>query len=156
MRPTPPLLRAAAAAAKKTLPAKQPSPSSSTLKQQRQQQQQQQQPSRSSSSSSSSSSGGGGPPPKWKAMLWTGLFAACTITGTFYGAGLKTQQEWKAEKEKVQEATIDERVSMLESRRFELVRQQNELLSKIEQVRGRIDATAAASVAATTGGEKRG
>ncbi|KAK3996301.1 hypothetical protein QBC44DRAFT_318650 [Cladorrhinum sp. PSN332] len=91
-------------------------------------------------------------PPKWKAMLWTGLFAACTITGTFYGAGLKTQQEWKAEKQKVQEATIDERVSMLESRRSELVRQKNEIDSKIAEIRKRIDAAAAA---ASAQGEKK-
>lgn len=30
-----------------------------------------------------------------KRYIWTGAFAAVTIMGTLYGAGLKTQQEYK-------------------------------------------------------------
>ncbi len=29
-------------------------------------------------------------------MIWAGSFAAVIFMGTIYGAGLKTQQEWKA------------------------------------------------------------
>ncbi|KAK4222351.1 hypothetical protein QBC38DRAFT_490126 [Podospora fimiseda] len=82
---------------------------------------------------------------KFKALLYTAIFAACTITGTFYGAGLKTQQEWKTEKQKVQQATIDERIYMLESRKSELLKQKNELESKIGEIRKRIDAAAAST-----------
>ena len=28
-------------------------------------------------------------------MIWAGSFAAVIFMGTIYGAGLKTQQEWK-------------------------------------------------------------
>lgn len=34
------------------------------------------------------------PFPKWKAAVWTVAFTAVTVTGTIYGAGLKTQKEW--------------------------------------------------------------
>ena len=33
---------------------------------------------------------------KWRRVIWTLAFAAVTFTGAIYGAGLKTQQEWKA------------------------------------------------------------
>jgi hypothetical protein len=29
-------------------------------------------------------------------MLYTATFTAVTVTGTIYGAGLKTQQEWQS------------------------------------------------------------
>jgi len=34
--------------------------------------------------------------PKWKAVVVSGGFAAVIFTGSIYGAGLKTKQEWKA------------------------------------------------------------
>ena len=32
---------------------------------------------------------------KWKAAVWTLAFTAITVTGTIYGAGLKTRKEWE-------------------------------------------------------------
>lgn len=34
--------------------------------------------------------------PRWKGMIYAGAFGAVTFVGTIYGAGLKTQQEYKA------------------------------------------------------------
>lgn len=34
--------------------------------------------------------------PTIKRVIWTGAFAAVTFVGAIYGAGLKTQQEYKA------------------------------------------------------------
>ncbi|KXX77200.1 hypothetical protein MMYC01_206388 [Madurella mycetomatis] len=109
-------------------------------------------PSSSSSSSSSSSKPASqsapskrGPPPKWKRMIWTAAFAAVTFTGTIYGAGLKTQREWKAEKQKIQEATADDKVAMLEQRRADLMRQKGEIEGKLAMVRARMEVAAAAA-----------
>lgn len=33
---------------------------------------------------------------RFKRFIWTGAFAAVTVVGSIYGAGLKTQQEFKA------------------------------------------------------------
>ncbi|KAL2020499.1 hypothetical protein VTK56DRAFT_8384 [Thermocarpiscus australiensis] len=79
------------------------------------------------------------PIPKWKYMLWTVAFAAVTFTGTIYGAGLKTQQQWKAEKKRIQEASVDEKVSMLETQRAELLKQKREIEAKLAEVRARMD-----------------
>jgi hypothetical protein len=32
---------------------------------------------------------------KYRRIIWTVAFAAVIITGSIYGAGLKTQREWK-------------------------------------------------------------
>ena len=42
------------------------------------------------------SGGGGGGGRNFKRIIWTGAFAAIAFTGAIYGAGLKTQQEYKA------------------------------------------------------------
>ncbi|KAK4117646.1 hypothetical protein N656DRAFT_841276 [Canariomyces notabilis] len=96
------------------------------------------------------------PPPKWKRILWTVCFAAVTITGTIYGAGLKTQQQWKAEKQRIQEASIDEKVSILEQRKADLLRQKGEIEAKLAMLRARMEATAAAAAAAGGGGDDDG
>ncbi|KAK3331114.1 hypothetical protein B0H66DRAFT_598613 [Apodospora peruviana] len=77
------------------------------------------------------------PVDKGKAIIWTIGFAAVTVSGAIYGATLKTQQEWKAEKEKFQTATVDERVSVLEQRRAQLLKQKHDLEIKIADLRAR-------------------
>ncbi|KAK4200156.1 hypothetical protein QBC40DRAFT_265333 [Triangularia verruculosa] len=80
-----------------------------------------------------------GPAPRWKRLIWTGAFAATTFTGAIYGAGLKTQQEWKQEKQKIQELTTDEKVAMLENSKGELWKQKVSLEQKLREVRARME-----------------
>ncbi|KAL2136808.1 hypothetical protein VTI74DRAFT_1022 [Chaetomium olivicolor] len=94
------------------------------------------------SPSSGAPTGDDGGRPKWKLMFYTGLFAAVIFTGTIYGAGLKTRQEWKAEKQKIQEASVDEKVAILEQRRADLVRHKDEIEGKLVELRARIKARA--------------
>ncbi|KAL2147411.1 hypothetical protein VTI28DRAFT_9875 [Corynascus sepedonium] len=78
-----------------------------------------------------------------KRIIYTLGFAAVTITGTIYGAGLKTQQEWKATKQKLQEATVDDKVAMLEVQKHDLLRQKGEIEAKLGDLRARMRANAA-------------
>ncbi|RYC61845.1 hypothetical protein CHU98_g4340, partial [Xylaria longipes] len=73
-----------------------------------------------------------------KRMIWTGAFAAVTAVGTIYGAGLKTRQEYQAEKKQVLEAPVEERISVLEARRARLVSQRRPLENKLEELRLRV------------------
>ncbi|KAL2168068.1 hypothetical protein VTG60DRAFT_496 [Thermothelomyces hinnuleus] len=75
---------------------------------------------------------------KVKRIIYTIGFAAVIITGTIYGAGLKTQQEWKASKQKLQEATVDEKVAMLEAQKLDLLRQKEEIEGKLAELRARM------------------
>jgi hypothetical protein len=105
-----------------------------------------------------------------------------TFTGTIYGAGLKTQQEWKAvskhpfssppftqrthgpsssldmyihfdgivclhgvqEKQKVQEASADEKIALLSQHRADLMRQKWEIEGKLAELRARMKGNAEA------------
>ncbi|KAI1351244.1 hypothetical protein F5Y01DRAFT_126991 [Xylaria sp. FL0043] len=87
----------------------------------------------------SSSRGGRGLWTTPKRMIWTGAFAAVTIVGSIYGAGLKTQQEYRAEKKKVLETPIEERIATLEARRAQLESQKRPLERKREELRLRIE-----------------
>ncbi|KAI1755836.1 hypothetical protein F4782DRAFT_550961 [Xylaria castorea] len=73
-----------------------------------------------------------------KRMIWTGAFAAVTIVGAIYGAGLKWQQDYHTEKKQVLEAPIDERIRTLETRRAQLVNQRRPLEKKLEELRLRV------------------
>ncbi|KAL7621200.1 hypothetical protein AAE478_008517 [Parahypoxylon ruwenzoriense] len=93
-------------------------------------------------------------------IVWTGVFAAITIVGTIYGAGLKTKQDYKAEKKKVMEAPIEDRIRGLEERRAALVSQKAPLESKLDELRVRIAKAEAAAATTTTtntttGGDKK-
>ncbi|KAK1781313.1 hypothetical protein QBC45DRAFT_449325 [Copromyces sp. CBS 386.78] len=78
------------------------------------------------------------PFPKWKAAVWTLAFTAITVTGTIYGAGLKTQKEWEEEKQKVQEATAEDKIEMLVNRRAQLFKTKIEIEQKLADVRERM------------------
>ncbi|KAK3354491.1 hypothetical protein B0H65DRAFT_14892 [Neurospora tetraspora] len=78
------------------------------------------------------------PFPKWKAAVWTLAFTAVTVTGTIYGAGLKTQKEWSEEKQKVQEATAQDKIEMLVNRRAQLFKTKIEIEQKLADVRERM------------------
>ncbi|KAI0201829.1 hypothetical protein F4808DRAFT_99874 [Astrocystis sublimbata] len=73
-----------------------------------------------------------------KRVIWTGAFAAVTIVGAIYGAGLKTRQEYHAEKSQVLEAPVEERIQVLEARRAHLVAQKRPLERKLEELRLRV------------------
>ncbi|OTA95423.1 hypothetical protein M434DRAFT_64359, partial [Hypoxylon sp. CO27-5] len=75
-----------------------------------------------------------------KRIIWTGAFAAVTIVGAIYGAGLKTQQEYKEEKKRIIEASPEDRIRALEDRRAVLVRERAPLERKLGEVRARIKA----------------
>ncbi|KAI1321887.1 hypothetical protein F5Y16DRAFT_405027 [Xylariaceae sp. FL0255] len=74
----------------------------------------------------------------FQAKVWTGAFAAVTFVGTIYGAGLKTQQEYKAEKQQIIEATPEERIKVLEDRKAALKLQKRPFEEKIARARVRI------------------
>ncbi|KAK0612329.1 hypothetical protein B0T17DRAFT_543285 [Bombardia bombarda] len=71
-------------------------------------------------------------------MVYTGAFAASVFMGTIYGAGLKTQQEWKEEKKKVVEATTAEKLSLLDQRRSQLMKQKIDLDIKLADLHARM------------------
>ncbi|KAK4239105.1 hypothetical protein C8A03DRAFT_32848 [Achaetomium macrosporum] len=93
-------------------------------------------------------------PPKWKYMILSVSFAAVVITGTVYGAGLKAQQEYKAEKKKVQEATLEEKVALLEQHKADLLRQKAKIEDKLAEVRARIKASAEGEDGGTADGSR--
>jgi cell division protein FtsX len=63
--------------------------------------------------------------------IMTGAVAAITVTGTLYGAGLKTDQEVKQERKRYQQASPEEIISQLQIARDDLVMKKNELERKI-------------------------
>ncbi|KAF2745944.1 hypothetical protein M011DRAFT_380165, partial [Sporormia fimetaria CBS 119925] len=68
----------------------------------------------------------------------TGSVAAITIVGSIYGAGLKSKHEFKQEKQRIMEATPEEKLAQLETVRAELVLQKNQMDRKLQQVKARI------------------
>ncbi|KAI0395174.1 hypothetical protein F5Y17DRAFT_218721 [Xylariaceae sp. FL0594] len=94
---------------------------------------------------------------KPKVVIYTAAFAAVTIVGAIYGAGLKTQQEYKAEKRQIIQATPEERVRVLESRRAALVAERLPLERKLEELRRRVrrDEEAAAAAAGRANSDGR-
>ncbi|KAI2634712.1 hypothetical protein GGS26DRAFT_589631 [Hypomontagnella submonticulosa] len=99
--------------------------------------------------SSSPSSGG----ISSKRLIWTAAFAAVTIVGAIYGAGLKTQQEYKSEKQKIVESTPEDRIRDLEARRAALLTQRMPLERKLRDLRARMEKDGAAA-GAEDGGKK--
>ncbi|KAI1339257.1 hypothetical protein F5Y15DRAFT_83347 [Xylariaceae sp. FL0016] len=73
-----------------------------------------------------------------KRVIFTAAFAAVTVVGAIYGAGLKTQQEYKAEKKEIMAITPEDRIRGLEERRAALMRQKEPLERKLETLRERI------------------
>ncbi|EON68767.1 hypothetical protein W97_08025 [Coniosporium apollinis CBS 100218] len=70
-------------------------------------------------------------------LVMTGAVAAVTVTGAWYGAGLKTRQEFKQERKVVLEASPEERISQLENARARLVTRRTELEKKISELQAR-------------------
>ncbi|KAL4898773.1 hypothetical protein BDV59DRAFT_197644 [Aspergillus ambiguus] len=77
--------------------------------------------------------------PKTRRLVLTGAVTAITIAGSLYGAGIKTGQEVTQTVQKTREATIDERIALLQGTRQDLAskkqlveRQLQDLDAKIE------------------------
>ncbi|KAI9828299.1 MAG: hypothetical protein M1832_002727 [Thelocarpon impressellum] len=66
-------------------------------------------------------------------IVLTGSVAAITITGAWYGAGLKTQQEIK--QQALIETPVSEKLAQLELRKRSLVARKVGLEQKIEELR---------------------
>ncbi|KAK8023959.1 hypothetical protein PG993_012025 [Apiospora rasikravindrae] len=81
--------------------------------------------------------------PTVKRVIWTGAFAAVAIVGSIYGAGLKTKQEFQAEKQQIIESTPEDRIKDLEHRRGVLMSQKIPLERKLADLRSRMQAKAA-------------
>ncbi|KAI1181070.1 hypothetical protein F4777DRAFT_573144 [Nemania sp. FL0916] len=73
-----------------------------------------------------------------KRLVYTLAFAAVTIVGSIYGAGLKMQQEYKAEKKHVLESPVEDRIRVLEIRRAHLVKERLPLEQKLEKAQARL------------------
>ncbi|KAF2873272.1 hypothetical protein BDV95DRAFT_490267 [Massariosphaeria phaeospora] len=65
--------------------------------------------------------------------ILTGAVTAITMTGTIYGAGLKSRQESHQEHKQILEATPEQRIAQLEAVRTELVRSKTEIERKMAQ-----------------------
>ncbi|KAF1358951.1 hypothetical protein EJ07DRAFT_122224 [Lizonia empirigonia] len=63
--------------------------------------------------------------------IMTGAVAAITVTGTIYGAGLKSDRELKAERKRYQQASPEEIISQLQIAREDLVMKKKEMERKI-------------------------
>ncbi|CBF78120.1 uncharacterized protein ANIA_11630 [Aspergillus nidulans FGSC A4] len=78
-------------------------------------------------------------PQKVKKLVLTGAVTAVTITGTLYGAGLKTQQEVSQQTQKAREITLDERIASLQSTRQVLVGKKELVEKQMRDLDARIE-----------------
>ncbi|KAI9760586.1 MAG: hypothetical protein M4579_001555 [Chaenotheca gracillima] len=67
----------------------------------------------------------------------TGSVAAVVMTGTWYGAGLKTQQEYKQERQEIHEAPVEARIAQLEGHRARMITKRTMLEKKLADLRGK-------------------
>ncbi|KAI9863106.1 MAG: hypothetical protein M1813_003926 [Trichoglossum hirsutum] len=74
------------------------------------------------------------PNPKLRRIILTSSIAAITVTGTLYGAGLKTQREAQQARRQKSEATDEERLEVLLGLRRKLVEQRDGLVEKMREL----------------------
>ncbi|GKT66605.1 hypothetical protein ColTof4_04096 [Colletotrichum tofieldiae] len=75
---------------------------------------------------------------KFRAGLTAAGCAAIIFTGATYGAGLKTQKEWKEERKNFWESPYDEQISLLEGQRGRLVTERRNWERKLTYLEERI------------------
>ncbi|KAJ5143486.1 uncharacterized protein N7515_002273 [Penicillium bovifimosum] len=78
------------------------------------------------------------PPPNVKRLVLTAAVVSITITGTLYGAGLKTDQEISETVKKRQESTFDEQFKALQDMRSNLVARRGILENQIRDLDARV------------------
>lgn len=83
-----------------------------------------------------------GTPIRLKSLVTALSFAAVTIVGTIYGAGLKMSAQTEQSLSKQREADYAERITQLEGARARLEMARGDLLKKIEIVKERREARA--------------
>ncbi|KGO69736.1 hypothetical protein PITC_054030 [Penicillium italicum] len=74
------------------------------------------------------------PPPNIKRLVLTTAVVSITITGTLYGAGLKTNQEIAETVKQRQEATFDEQTKALQGMRSNLIARRGILENQIRDL----------------------
>ncbi|KAK3690588.1 hypothetical protein LTR37_019084 [Vermiconidia calcicola] len=73
--------------------------------------------------------------------ILTASVTAITVTGAWYGAGLKSRQEFKKEKTAALEATPAQKIEQLESTKFRLLQQKADLQTKIDRLSAKTNTT---------------
>ncbi|EKV10026.1 hypothetical protein Pdw03_8250 [Penicillium digitatum] len=74
------------------------------------------------------------PPPNIKRLILTTAVVSITITGTLYGAGLKTNQEIAEIAKQRQESTFDEQIKALQGMRSNLIARKGILENQIRDL----------------------
>ncbi|CAI7617827.1 unnamed protein product [Penicillium bialowiezense] len=77
-------------------------------------------------------------PPNIKRLILTTAVVSITITGTLYGAGLKTNEEIAQTKKKQEESTFDEQYKALHGMRSNLVARRGILENQIQDLDARV------------------
>ncbi|KAJ5325837.1 hypothetical protein N7541_011327 [Penicillium brevicompactum] len=77
-------------------------------------------------------------PPNVKRLILTTAVVSITITGTLYGAGLKTNEEIAQTKKRQEESTFDEQYRALQGMRSNLVARKGILENQIQDLDARV------------------
>ncbi|KAF9872213.1 hypothetical protein CkaCkLH20_10305 [Colletotrichum karsti] len=75
---------------------------------------------------------------KFRAGLTAAGCAAIIFTGATYGAGLKTQEEWKEERKQFHGSPYDEQIGLLEGQRGRLLSERRNYERKLMALEERI------------------
>ncbi|OQE42411.1 hypothetical protein PENCOP_c004G01649 [Penicillium coprophilum] len=78
------------------------------------------------------------PPPNIKRLVLTAAVVSITITGTLYGAGLKTKEEIAETAKQRQESTFDEQTKALQNMRANLVARRGIIENQIRDLDARV------------------
>ncbi|CAG8890383.1 unnamed protein product [Penicillium egyptiacum] len=78
------------------------------------------------------------PPPNIKRLVLTAAVVSITITGTLYGAGLKTNQEIAETAKQRQESTFDEQKTALQGMRSNLIARKGIIENQIRDLDARM------------------
>ncbi|RMX74425.1 hypothetical protein D0869_12603 [Hortaea werneckii] len=84
-----------------------------------------------------------------RTWILTGSVAAITATGAWYGAGLKTRQEYNQDRGVRLQATPAERIEQMEIAKTRMLAQKAELQSKIDRLSAREESGAPSSTSET-------
>ncbi|KAJ6008684.1 hypothetical protein N7499_001265 [Penicillium canescens] len=78
------------------------------------------------------------PPPNVKRLILTAAVTSITITGTLYGAGIKTNQEIAETAKQRQESTFDEQMKALQGMRSNLTARKGIIEKQIRDLDARM------------------
>ncbi|PKS12094.1 hypothetical protein jhhlp_001391 [Lomentospora prolificans] len=69
---------------------------------------------------------------KVRSAVWATGMAIIIIAGTWWGAGLRTNQDYEKEKKRILEAPVEEKIAVLEAQKKHLYSQQSLLQQKLD------------------------